>query len=117
MPTLPELRSRVDAEVAAGWTLWVAEDAAQLVGILAIRPDEQVLDQLFVSPGQIGSGVGQQLMDHAKTAMPHGFSLHTAATNARARRFYERAGMGLSHRGAHPRTGHAVVWYAWTPDR
>lgn len=114
MPTLNELRSRVDVEAATVWKLFVAETGSRLVGILAIIPESQVLDQLFVRPGQIGAGIGRLLMDYAKAEMPSGFSLHKAATNERARAFYERAGMKLSRSGAHPRTGHPVVWYEWT---
>lgn len=114
MPTLEDLRSRVDAEIAAGWRLFVAEHRNQLIGFLALKSESRTLDQLFVKPAHIGMGVGRLLMEKAKSEMPEGFKLHTASTNEHARKFYKRAGMTLHDEGRHPRTGHPIVWYGWS---
>jgi putative acetyltransferase len=90
MPSLSELRERIDLEFEAGWSVTVAVRDEDVVGFIAMKPSEAVLDQLFVRPGSIGGGVGQALLSHAKAAMTGGFTLFTRSTNVRARRFYEK---------------------------
>jgi ribosomal protein S18 acetylase RimI-like enzyme len=113
MPTLLELRERVDIELEAGWKLTVAVSDREIVGILALRPATSVLDQLFVRPGSIGSGVGKILLLEAMNSMPDGFTLFTASTNHRARKFYEQGGLMFLSESPHPRTGHPVSYYGW----
>lgn len=113
MPTIGELRQRIDLEFAAGWAVTVAVRENDVIGFVAIKPREAVLDQLFVLPGLIGGGVGQALLAHSMTAMPNGFTLFTRSANARARRFYEKAGLVFLRDDAHPRTGDPVAYYGW----
>ena len=113
MPTLGELRERVDLEFASGWSVMVAVCESDVIGFVAIKPKEAVLDQLFVRPGSLGRGIGQALLAHAVAAMPDGFTLLTRSTNTRARRFYEKAGLIFLRDGAHPRTGDPVTYYGW----
>lgn len=84
-----------------------------LVGFLALKPAAALLDQLFVAPARQGWGIGTLLLDHAKAAMPGGFTLHTAAEDARARAFYASAGLVEVGTGLHPELGHALVDYRW----
>lgn len=116
LPPLDVLRARVDQELAAGWALTVAEQAGDLVGFVALRPDQAVLDQLFVRPGSVGGGIGKALFAHAQTIMPDGFSLFTRPGNIRATRFYEALGMTVLRHDRHPRFGDAIVFYAWMPS-
>lgn len=116
MPTLDDLRRRIDAEISQGWRLFVAVSNREIVGMLALKPAEKVLDQLFVHPSHIGTGLGFELFLRAKTELPLGFSLHTASTNDRARHFYQRFGMKFIREGPHPRTGHPVSHYLWNPS-
>jgi len=113
MPTLDELRKRIDLEFAAGWHVTVAACADDILGFVAIKPREAVLDQLFVEPRSLGAGVGRALLAHAITAMPDGFTLFTRATNARARRFYEKAGLMSLKEDVHPRSGEPIIHYGW----
>lgn len=113
MPTARELRERVDLEFAAGWTVTVAANGSDIAGFAAIKPREAILDQLFVRPDRIGGGVGTALLAHSKLAMPEGFTLFTASSNMKARRFYEEAGLAFIRDDAHPRTGHPVTYYCW----
>jgi ribosomal protein S18 acetylase RimI-like enzyme len=113
MPTETELRKRVDLEFAAGWSVTVAVRSNEVVGFVAIKKSEAVLAELFVRPGSIGGGIGQALLAHAIAAMPEGFTLHTRSANAKARRFYERAGLVVLRDDTHPRTGDPVTYYGW----
>jgi putative acetyltransferase len=113
MPTLDELRERVDLEFAAGWSATVAVRDDDVIGFVAIKPNEAVLDQLFVRPGSIGGGVGQALLAHSKTVMPKGFTLFTRSANTKARRFYEKSGLIFLRNDKHPRTGDPVTYYGW----
>lgn len=115
MPSEEELLRRVKAEAGADWHLLIVEEEQRVVGMLALKLEERILDQLFVCPSHFGSGLGAALFDRAMSEMPRGFSLHTASTNGRARRFYERMGMKLAREGRHPRTGHPVVYYQFEP--
>jgi GNAT superfamily N-acetyltransferase len=113
IPSVPELRERMDREIEAGWHVTVAEDESGIVGFLAIRRDKALLDQLFLRPDAIGKGIGRELFDEATRLMPQGFALHTAATNGHARRFYEMSDMSIDREELHPRFGHPIVWYTW----
>lgn len=115
MPTLDELRERVDVEFTAGWDVTVAARGSDLIGFVAIKPREAVLDQLFVRPESIGGGIGRALLAHAMATRPSGFTLHTRSTNERARRFYEKAGLILLRHAAHPRSSDPVTYYGWKP--
>jgi putative acetyltransferase len=113
VPPLEAMRRRIDAELQTGWALYVAMRGSQLVGMLAIKPAEAWLDQIFVGPGEQRQGVGKALLDVAKQAMPHGFELRMAATNERAGRFYEHEGLTRLREGVHPWTGGPVIFYGW----
>lgn len=117
MPSLSDLRERVDLEIASGWSVTLAVRQDTILGFVATKPAARILDQLFVTPDAIGSGIGKLLFEQARRDMPSGFALHTAATNRTARTFYERAGMVLTRSAAHPRTGHPIVWYEWKPGQ
>jgi len=113
MPSLLQLRDRVDAELAWGWSLWVATRHRELVGMLAIRKSEASVDQLFVLPSAQGCGVGRLLLQQAMQEMPNGFTLRTAAANTGARAFYEKADLKLLSIDRHPSHGYAVCIYGW----
>jgi ribosomal protein S18 acetylase RimI-like enzyme len=115
LPPVDVLRRRIDDELAEGWDLTIAELRGEVIGFIALRCDQGVLDQLFVRPGSAGKGVGKALFAHAQAMMPAGFSLFTRPGNTRARRFYEALGMTVSRHDIHPRFGDAIVFYEWTP--
>ncbi len=77
-------RERVFADCA----VWGAIDEA-VIGFIAFR--EGWIDQLYVLPQWQGHGVGQALVQVAKTAWPR-LQLWTFQRNALARRFYEKQG-------------------------
>ena len=55
-PDRAGLRARVDAEMAGGWRVTIAERDGALVGFAALRPEIAKLDQIFVSPAALGQG-------------------------------------------------------------
>ena len=116
MPTKDDLRKRVEVEACEKWKLLVAEEDGEIVGMLALVERGQMLDQLFVRPSHFRTGLGLKLFERAKAELHLGFTLHTASSNVRARRFYEREGMTFVREGRHPRTGHPVSYYNWEPS-
>ena len=113
MPSPAQLRARVDVEMDNSWEVTVAEQRGTVVGFLAIKRDEAVLAELFLRPQAIGQGIGSQLLARAKSLMPTGFTLFTRATNVRARRFYEKAGLTVLRTETHARDGDLIVFYGW----
>jgi GNAT superfamily N-acetyltransferase len=102
MPHAPaedhDRRRLTERLAAAGQHNEVAEADGEVVGFLNAhgREDHWHLSYLFVDPAHQGRGVGARLLEHAQAdAARRGHSrmtLHTPRLNARARRFYERAG-------------------------
>lgn len=68
--------------------------------------------EMFLSRSTL-AGIGKALLDHAKAAMPSGFTLFTTSQNTRARHFYEREGLVALREEPHPRSGHPVTYYEW----
>ncbi|WP_374577997.1 N-acetyltransferase family protein [Phenylobacterium sp.] len=115
LPTRDELCARIDRELAAGWDLHLATRGQTPVAMLALKPAEGVLDQIFVLPDQQGSGLGTALLGLAQRLMPGGFTLRMAAANQAARSFYERRGLRLIGHERHPHTGAPSCIYGWEP--
>lgn len=113
IPTQGELRSRIGTELAAGWELHVAIRDDRVVGMLALKPEVSVLDQIFVMPEEQGTGVGKALLDLAKQVMAGGFTLRMAASNDQALRFYQSQGLARIGSGLHPATGIPVTYLGW----
>lgn len=117
LPGLAALRARVDAELASGWEVTLAEWYGAVAGFLALRPAEGLLCELFLRPDCRGQGIGARLLAHAMTRMPGGFRLFTRPVNAPAIRFYEAAGLRFQCADIHPHFGDRILWYVWAPDR
>ena len=113
VPSIELMRRRVAEELQAGWQLYVALRAHRVVGLLALKPGNAVLDQIFVVPSEQRKGVGEALLEVAKQSMPEGFRLRMGTANARARRFYEARGLTLLGEGLHPTSGVPVCFYGW----
>jgi ribosomal protein S18 acetylase RimI-like enzyme len=103
------------AGIAAGPDAWVALDGEQIVGMMVVTSGE--LDQLYVAPDRLGTGIGRQLLELAMDRSPAGLRLYTFQVNARARRFYERNGFVVLSLGdgSGNEEGQPDVEYAWRP--
>lgn len=84
-----------------GWTIFVAEDEHRVVvGFVAVGPSRDgtrggELYAIYVDPDRWSSGVGRALIKQAEIRLADDYdeaTLWVLADNARARRFYERAG-------------------------
>jgi GNAT superfamily N-acetyltransferase len=88
----------------AGSQTWVSEDSGRVVGFAAAGPSRDTdaspsvgeVYAIYVEPERVGTGVGRVLFAQAVDHLwKHGYAVATLwvlGTNARARRFYERAG-------------------------
>lgn len=69
----------------------------------------------MVAPEDWGSGVAKRLMNEAKRISPECILLEVNQGNARAIRFYERAGFERTGEGVNPFSGLPIWHYAWKP--
>ncbi len=107
------LRERLDRDLAAGLQLFVATLAGRIVGMLAIRPKDRHLDQLFVAPSFQRRGIGKALLAFARTQMPAEIWLRTAVDNVRAVRWYEREGFRKEREELRPDHPWKRGYYRW----
>jgi len=112
---LPWWRERWTRELVPNNAIRVAQLGDALVGFVVINPRSGYLDQLVVAPEDWGSGVADALMNDAKRLAPGGIVLHVNTENARAIRFYERAGFVRDGAGTNPFSGRPTWRYTWKP--
>ena len=84
------VRSWTSHHVVGGLETWVALEGEETVGFMALSP--ALLEQLYISSGWTGQGIGTRLVELAKTRRPQGLELWTFQVNEAARRFYRRLG-------------------------
>jgi ribosomal protein S18 acetylase RimI-like enzyme len=110
---LAKLRARIPLDVAKGWMLFVADDGGQLAGMLAFRPADLYLDQLFVAPDYQGRNLGRRLLALTRQHLPDEISLRCARENEKAWRWYEREGFVAEKEAVEPMTGLVMKYYRW----
>jgi ribosomal protein S18 acetylase RimI-like enzyme len=110
---LANLRARVPREMAKGWSLYVADDGGRIAAMLALRPSDRYLDQLFVVPDYQGSGLGRRLLAFTRKQLPDEVWLRCVRENDRAWRWYEREGFVLEKEAVEPMTGFTMKYYRW----
>ena len=108
-------RERWTRELVPSNTIRIAERDGQIAGFVVIDPGSGYLDQIAVAPEDWGTGVAKRLMDEAKRISPARISLEVNQENARAIRFYERAGFERTGDGVNPLSGRPTWRYAWKP--
>lgn len=111
--TQADLVERASRELAHRWEVTVAEIDGSLRGFMAVAPDEQRLDQLFVAPSAQSRGLGAELLKVAKRRFPGGFWLKVDASNDRAKAFYVRE--GLIFKRSEIENGRARMIYSFEP--
>ena len=99
LPFLPKLHNRredywfVSNVLFAEEQLFVAEDCdgqEGLLGMMSIK--DGWLNQLYISPYQVGHGIGAKLLDHAKALSGGHLRLWCFVENERACQFYLKHG-------------------------
>ena len=109
------LFERLVEKVGSSWDLYVADEGGQIVGMLALDPADQKLDQLFVHPDLKGRKIGLVLLDFAKQKLPDGMWLTTAEKNHRAIGFYQAAGFAIERTVPRPEYDRNDVHMRWMP--
>jgi GNAT superfamily N-acetyltransferase len=96
-------------------TIWVAEEAGQLLGFIALRGS--YVDRLYILPSAQKQGVGSALINQAKLLSPHGLELHTHQKNCSACAFYAKHGFVAVRFGlSPPPESEPDVEYHWRPS-
>jgi GNAT superfamily N-acetyltransferase len=93
---------------------WVAEVDGATVGWFSLVPipDALLLDNFFLLPAQIGSGVGRLMWDEAlRRAEAAGVERMTLEADPNAAGFYERMGARMTGSVTAPATGREVPVY------
>jgi GNAT superfamily N-acetyltransferase len=80
--------------------VYVAEVDGEPAGIMAIKGE--FIDQLYIHPDHWRKGVGQALIDFARTLSPNHLWLYTHQINVNARAFYEKNGFVAEKFGISP---------------
>jgi GNAT superfamily N-acetyltransferase len=113
---LSQLRARIPAEVANGWSLYVADNRGRLVAMLALHVPNKHLDQLFVAPEYHGKSIGRTLLAFARQHLPDEMWLRCVRENEKAWRWYEREGFVFEKEDISPVTGHTMKCYRWKKE-
>jgi ribosomal protein S18 acetylase RimI-like enzyme len=98
--TLDGAREYFRNVVAVENQLWVYEFNNKPVGYLGISGE--FIDRLYVDPAHHRRGIGQALMNHARTLSPNHLWLYTHQANTMARAFYEKNGFVAEKFGVSP---------------
>lgn len=112
-PGLEMLRTRIPEEVVKGWDLYAAEEAGQIVAMLAINPRDSYLDQLWVAPAHQGRGIGRALLTFTRQKLPDEIWLRCVVQNESAWRWYEREGFLLEGEEDVPPSNMRMKRYRW----
>ena len=110
---LEKLRARLRAEVAKGWSLYVADDGGRLAAMLALHLRDNYLDQLFVAPEYQGLSIGRMLLAFTRAHLPDEIWLRCVRENEKAWRWYEREGFVLEKQTVEPTSGSTMKYYRW----
>jgi len=114
-PGLDMLRARIPEEVAQGWDLYAAEDAGEIVAMLAFNPRDLYLDQLWVAPAHQGRGIGRALLAFTREKLPKEIWLRCVVQNINAWRWYEREGFLFEGEEDVPPSNMRMKRYRWRP--
>jgi ribosomal protein S18 acetylase RimI-like enzyme len=114
-PGLAMLQSRIPQEVVQGWDLYAADEAGEIVAMLALHPGDFYLDQLWVAPAHQGRGIGRALLDFTRRKFPHEIWLRCVVQNVNAWRWYEREGFLFEGEEDVPPSNMRMKRYRWRP--
>jgi putative acetyltransferase len=108
-------RKRWRNELLPAAKVMIAEMDGTMAGFVTVDPQMLYLDQIVVAPERWGFGIGAALIAEAKRISPGGLDLDVNTDNARAIRFYGKAGFVITGAGKNPITGRPVHRMSWRP--
>lgn len=113
--TAAEVRQWMRDVVFVRQETWLVTVGGEVAGLLSLTEDD--IDQLYLDPDRRGQGLGDLLVDHAKSRRPGGLGLWTFQVNAPAIRFYQRHGFRETRRtdGTHNEEREPDVRMEWRP--
>ena len=85
----------------------------EIIGLLALKPSQNRIDQLFIAPEYQGLGIGKMLLEFAKVQLPKDIWLRTAEKNTRAIAFYTSSGFTVDRVEARPEWDRNDVVMVW----
>jgi GNAT superfamily N-acetyltransferase len=111
-----EVREWIGAVVIPEREVWLTEDDDGRASAVLVLDGDWV-DQLYVSPGRTGQGLGSRLVELAKSRRPAGLQLWTFASNTEAQRFYLRHGFVVAETtdGSGNEEKAPDIRFVWTP--
>jgi len=92
--TADEVRAWFAEVVVPGREVWLIGEEGAAAALLVL--DGGWIDQLYVEPERVGTGLGARLVALAKHLRPGGLELDTFQSNRGAQRFYLRHGFVVS---------------------
>lgn len=112
-----EVRRWARERLLGSYDVWVAEEAGELVGFVALAEPDWI-DQLYVLGSAAGRGLGGRLVALAKREFKGAVQLWTFQSNLGAQRFYERHGfVPVERTDADNEEGAPDVRYLFSPTR
>jgi len=107
------LRTRIPEEITKGCDLHAAEEAGEIVAMLALNPNGFYLDQLWVAPAHQGRGIGRRLLEFTRAKFPDEIWLRCVVENSRAWAWYEREGFLFEGEESVPPSNMRMRRYRW----
>ncbi len=109
------VRNWVATVLLAHQDVWVVEQDATVVGLLALQPPDR-LEHLYLMRSATGQGIGSALLEVARRELGGAVQLWTFQSNSGARRFYERHGFRVVEMtDGDNEEGAPDVRYLWDP--
>jgi len=94
---------------------WVWMESGAVRGFISVM-QSQFIGALFVATADIGNGIGQALIGHAKQHFPY-LSLEVYQKNSRAVNFYHAQGFRIEDSAWQEETQHPTWIMSWQADQ
>jgi putative acetyltransferase len=110
---IEEWRTRWQQGIEPQGSVHVAHVEGKLSGYVAVIATAPWNSHVVVTPEYRRRGIGTLLINTAKAASPAGLTFDIFTVDTAARNFYTGCGFSPGETISHPRTGEAMIRYAW----